>query len=589
MKGKIFVSLFALPFFGVGVWMLWSVGNTIIDAWQMDNWVQTEAHLIRAGYETHRGDDSDTYEAFATYNYVVDGQQYEGDRVSLSGGGDNIGSYHEDIGHNLQNIAASGDTFFVFVDPDKPSNSIVDRGIRWGLLGFKSIFLFVFGGVGLGLLIAAWRTPKEKDSTLPEYQGAPWLLNDDWQTATIKSTSKSSMWGAWIFAVIWNLISAPLPFVLYEEVLEKENYIAIVGLLFPIVGIGLLFWAVRRTLEWTTFGRAPVTLDPFPGSIGGHVGGTIDLKIPFNASNEFAVTLTNVHSYTSGSGKNKSQREKAVWQKNLIAHAETGSNGTRLTFRFDVPENCRASDTEKDDSYHMWRLNLSATLPGTDLDRDYELPVYATAERSRFLSNIAVDRAENLQRAADERSVREVVNLESTNSGKRMFFPMGRHFGSAIGGFLFGAIFTGAGWFLIFSEGQTIFGSVFGGIGGLIALGCFYMMFNSLEVLQVDREILTVRRLLGIPVSRKRMHRDAFESFRKDSSFKTQSGNKHVIYYTVEAVDRHGNKLVVGEGFRGESEADAAIRLISVEFGLMHAANDPEGPDDGLYGADILA
>ncbi len=589
MKGKIFVSLFALPFFGVGVWMLWSVSNSLVDAWQMNSWVQTEAHLIRAGYETHRGDDSDTYEAFATYYYTVDGRQYQGDRVSLSRGGDNIGSYQEDIGRDLRDIASSGNTFLVFVDPEQPSNSIVDRGIRWGMIGFNSIFLFVFGGLGLGLLIAAWRAPKEKDSALPEYQGAPWLLNDDWQTATIRSSSKSSMWGAWTFAVIWNLISAPLPFVLYEEVLAKENYIALVGLLFPVVGIGLLVWAMRRTLEWRTFGPAPVTLDPFPGSIGGHVGGSIDLKIPFDASNEFAVTLSNIHSYTSGSGKNRSQREEAVWQKNLIAHAATGPNGTRLTFRFDVPEDCRESDTKKDDSYHMWRLNLSATLDGTDLDRDYELPVFATAMHSRFLSNVAVDRSENLQRAADDRSVREVVNLEASSSGKRMFFPVGRHFGSAIGGFLVGAIFAGAGWFLIFEEGQTIFGSVFGGIGGLIALGCLYMMCNSLEVLQADREILTVRRLLGIPVSRKSMHRDAFESFRKDSSFKTQSGNKHVIYYSVEAVDRHGNTLVVGEGFKGENEADAAIRLIGEEFGLMHAANDPEGPDDGLYGADILA
>jgi len=568
MQGKIFISLFALPFFGVGVWMLWSISNTLVDAWQMDNWVQTEAQLIRGGYETRRSDDSDTYEAFATYHYSIDGQQYQGNRISLGSGGDNIGSYQQDIGRSLQRVSSAGGTILVFVDPDNPSNSIVDRGIRWGMIGFNSIFLFVFGGVGLGLLIVTWRAPKQKDAALPEYQGTPWLRNDDWQSATIKSTSKSSMWGAWIFAVVWNLISFPLPFILYKEVLEKENTIAIVGLIFPIVGIGLLVWAVRRSLEWATFGPAPVTLDPFPGSIGGHVGGTIDLNIPFNAKHEFAVTLTNIHSYTSGSGKNRRQSEKAVWQKNLIAHAQPRANGTRLTFRFDVAEDCRASDTEKDDSYYIWRLNLSATLPGADLDRDYELPVYATAERSKFLSSIAVDHSENLQRAADDKSVRDVVNLESTSSGKRMFFPAGRHFGSAIGGFLVGAIFTAAGWFLIFSEGHTVFGSVFGGIGGLLALGCLYMMCNSLEVLQADRKILTVRRLLGIPVSRKSMHRDAFQRFRKDKSLKTQSGSKHVVYYSVAAIDRHGNKLVVGEGFKGENEADAAIRLISEEFGL---------------------
>lgn len=589
MKGKILTSLFALPFFGVGVWMLWSVSSTFVDAWQMNDWVQVEARLSSGGYETHSGDDSDTYEAFASYSYYFDGQEFYGDRVSLSKGGDNIGSYQEDIGRKLSNLASSGGSVYVFVDPTAPSNAIIDRKMRWGLIGFKSIFIFVFGGVGLGLLIGIWRAPKEKDASLPEYQDAPWLLNKDWQTATIRSTSKSLMWGAWIFAAIWNLISAPLPFLLYEEVVEKQNYIASVGLLFPLVGIALLVWAVRRTREWTRFGPAPVTLDPFPGSIGGHVGGTIDLKLPFDASNQFAVTLTNVHSYTSGSGKNRSQRESATWQKNLVAHAVAGPNGTRLTFRFDVPADCRQSDTEKDDSYHMWRLNLSATLAGADLDRNYELPVYPTATRSRFLSSIAVDRSESMQRSVDERSVRDVVNLSSTANGKRMFFPIGRHLGSAIGGFLVGAVFVAAGCFLVVGEGQTLFGSIFGGIGGLVALGCLYMMCNSLEVLQTDQEIRTVRRLFGIPIRRRAMRRDSFERFRKHSSLKTQSGNKHVIYYSVEALDRLGNKLVLGEGFKGENEADAAIRLMAAEFDLLQAANDAQGPDDDLYGADLLA
>jgi hypothetical protein len=589
MKGKIFVSLFALPFFLVGVWMLWSVSNTLFAAWQMDSWVQTEARLSRGGYETHRGDDSDTHEAFAQYRYTYAGQQHEGDRVSISSGADNIGNYHQDIGYKLKSAAASGDPILVYVDPDEPSHSIIDRGVRWGLLGFKSIFLFVFGGVGLGLLIAAWKAPKEKDQTLPKFQDAPWLLNDKWQTSTIKSSSKSSMYGAWIFAALWNLISAPLPFVLYDEVLQKQNYIALVGLLFPLVGAGLLIWAIRRTLEWKRFGPAPVTLDPYPGSIGGHLGGTIDLRVPFDAKHQFSVSLTSIHSYVSGSGKNRSKKEKANWQENLIAHATPGANGTRLTFRFDIPDGLNESDTKKDDSYHLWRLNLSAELPGTDLDRDYELPVYATATQSRFLSNVAVQKSKNMQREVDDQAVRDTTNFEISTGSKRMFFPIGRHVGSAIGGFVVGGVFAASGWFLIFQEGHSIFGSVFGGVGGLIALACLYMMLNSLEVLQQNGEIVTVRRLLGFPIGRKSMRRDAFAKFSKNSSFKTQSGNKHTIYYSIEATDRLGNKLVVGEGFKGENEANAAIRLMEVEFGLAEAANDPNGPDDSLYGADLLS
>ena len=38
----------------------------------------------------------------------------------------------------------------------------------------------------------------------------------------------------------------------------------------------------------------------------------------------------------------------------------------------DVPEGEHASDTEKDDSNYLWRLNLTAEIPGTDIDRDYD-------------------------------------------------------------------------------------------------------------------------------------------------------------------------------------------------------------------------
>ncbi|HSM31741.1 MAG TPA: DUF3592 domain-containing protein, partial [Woeseiaceae bacterium] len=163
MKGRVFVTLFALPFFGVGAWMLWSIGTTFHDAWRMQGWEPVPARLSAAGYETHSGDDSDTYKAYASYSYRYRGQAYHGDRVALSGGGDNIGDYQTDIGNRLSGMLARGEAVTVWVDPAAPSKSIIDRDIRWGLVGFKSIFLFVFGGVGLGLLVYTWTPPREKD------------------------------------------------------------------------------------------------------------------------------------------------------------------------------------------------------------------------------------------------------------------------------------------------------------------------------------------------------------------------------------------------------------------------------------------
>ena len=576
MKGKSSLLLFGLPFLGLGLWMLWSASSLFLEAWQMNSWVQSPANLTRGGYETRRGGDSPTYEAFAAYTYSIDGRSYQGNRVTLSSGSDNVGTYQQDIGDYLSKAASSGSSIQVYVDPKNASNSIIDPNVRWPLTGPKLMIMLLFCGIGLGLTIASRRIPKPKDKTLPEYEHAPWLLNDSWQTAAITSNAKQAMWLAWGFAAFCILVSGPLVFPVYQEVTEKQNHIALIGLLFPLVGIGLMVSAIKRTLEWRSIGPAPIALDPFPGSIGGHVGGTIDLAIPFDASNEFTLTLTNFHSYIKGSGKNKNRREDAIWQKNLVVSAVAGRKDTHLIFRFDVPDQCKESDAVKQSSYHGWRLNLSATLAGTNLDRDYELPVYATAEHSRLLSESVIAHSESLQAARDEKSVRDTVNLESSASGKRMFFPMGRNLKAALGGVLVSSLFVAAGWFIYFELGKELFGAVFGGIGGLAVLGCLYLMLNSLEVMQTDREIRTVRRLMGIPIGRKSMHRDAFKSFHKNSSFQTQTGTKKVVYYSVEAIDRQDNKLVLGVGFKGENEADAAIKLMVEEFNLLEDPNDTQ-------------
>jgi len=573
MKGKIFMSIFALPFFGTGVWMLWAVSNVFVDAFQTQDWVPVEARLLSGGYTSHRGDDSYTYEAYARYTYNVQGQTFVADRVGLSSGSDNIGSYQQQIGNKLSGAHSRGESILVYVDPNDPSQAIIDRSIRWGMVGFKSIFLFVFGGVGLGLLIFVWRAPKEKDKSDPRYADSPWLLDDDWQTATIRSSSKASMYGVWAFAALWNLISAPLPFVMYDEVVNKGNYLALVALLFTAVGIGLLTWAIRRTLEWRRFGASPVTLDPFPGSIGGHVGGTIDLAIPHDSSIEYQLSLTNIKSYISGSGKNRSRNEKAKWQDMIVAHAESTGRGTRLTFRFDVPEGLDESDADRDDTYYIWRLNLSAELDGTDLDRSFDIPVYATATQSRSLSRLAVERSTGRQTAMADKAVLEIIKLVHNAGGRSMKYPAGRNFLASLPGFIVGSVFAAVGWFVAADAG-VFFGSVFGGIGALVAVGTLYSMLNSLEVSRDSNGIRTVRRILGIPVKRSSMGSHEFVMFKKNSRFQTQGAGKHVMHYSIYAVGRHGDKVVVGEGFKGDSQAEAAIRLIDDVLGLR-SAPDP--------------
>ncbi|MBT8078761.1 MAG: DUF3592 domain-containing protein [Gammaproteobacteria bacterium] len=569
MKGKIFLLLFALPFFGVGAWMAWSIGSSFADYVQMKSWQPVEANLQSAGYETHSGDDSNTYEAYASYSYVVQGRTYHNDRVGISGGADNIGDYQTNTGNRLSAAMRNGGLVTVYVNPEDPQDSIIDRSLRWGLLGFKSIFMLVFGGVGLGLILWTLFGAKSSPAQEQEFGSKPWLANDKWQSAVISSGSKSGMYGAWIFATLWSLISAPLPFLIYTEVLEKQNYLALVGLLFPLVGTGLFIWALRSTLEWRRFGSAPVTLDPFPGSIGGHVGGTIDVNVPYDATVQYSVTLTSLHSYVSGSGKNRSRREKAGWQDSQVAHAEHGAKGARLTFRFDVPDGLNESDASRDgERYNLWRMNLHAEMPGPDIDRDYEIPVYATGEHSQNLPEYSIAQAKSSQQKVDDVAVRKLVKLGYGTSGRSMLFPAGRNLLAGFIGSLFAAVFGGVGVFLFTREHSLFIGAGFSLVGGLILLASLYAFLNSLEVYQDGGMLRTTRRILGLPVKRGELQKSNFAHFRKNSSSQTQSGKKHTMHYSVYAVDRQANEIIVGEGLNGVSEANALIRLVASEFGL---------------------
>ncbi len=589
MKGRLFLFLFALPFASFGTWMLWLVGSELSDAWVMRSWEPVSAELERAGVETRRGDDSDTYLAYASYRYTYAFVSYTGDRVSLSSWADNIGNYQRDIGRRLADALARGEAIEIWVDPNEPSSSIIDREPRWGLIAFKSVFVLLFGGVGYGLAIAAFLRRPAPDIGDAVVGDTPWLANPAWQGAPLRSGSRAAMWGAWAFAALWNLVSMPLPFLLYPEVTEKANYAALLGLIFPIVGVGLLVWAVRRTAEWRRFGASPLTLDPFPGAIGGHVGGRIEMNLPYSSADRFELTLTCVRSRISGSGKNRSRRETARWQDHRLAYTEPGSTGTRLAFRFDVPEDLDAADASKaSDSYTIWRLGLEAETAHGKVDRSWELPVYPTGESSRNIDERRLGEAETAQARADDSSLLERLSLRQTPRGRSLYYPMGRNLGSSLMGFLIGAVFAGAGVFLILGEGALFMGSVFTLIGSAIALGSVYMGGNSLEVYQDGISLYSRRRIFGLPLKQKSMHRAAFRRFDTRTGLKAQSGGKHTVYYSVHAVGAAEESLTLGEGFRGQAEAKAAIRLIARELGLP-LPDEQSARDDGSLEYNALA
>ena len=240
--------LFGLIFFIVGIGILtFMIAPIVYDGWRMQSWESVPAVLLSADLKRNYSSDSDTYQAVARYKYTVNGQQYVNDRVALVKGADNIGDFQTSMGNRLKYYFQSGQLIGVWYNPENPAESIIHRSIRWGLLAFQMIFVVVFGGFGFVILYFSFKGEKAKSPIATENH--PWLARAEWKNGAIKSNAKMGMMVLWGITLFWNVISFPAAIAATPEVLAKGEYIGFVIFLFPIIGLGLLFWAIKATLQ----------------------------------------------------------------------------------------------------------------------------------------------------------------------------------------------------------------------------------------------------------------------------------------------------------------------------------------------------
>src|ERR1041384_1199163 len=83
----------------------------------------------------------------------------------------------------------------------------------------------------------------------------------------ILGNTRASLKSVWLFTVFWNAISTPSTYFIVPELAQKP--IAAIGFLFPVVGIGLLVWALITTARARRFGSTwlEATSPPHPGPL----------------------------------------------------------------------------------------------------------------------------------------------------------------------------------------------------------------------------------------------------------------------------------------------------------------------------------
>lgn len=231
MKAKLgaafFCLLFAIPFGGVGAGASWVLYRMIQDGHRAEDWVRVKASVDSFGNGS------------VNYHYTFAGKDYSGDRLGANpiGGTDNVDSWHEDMAAMLSEAKSSGKPITVWVNPGNPSESMVDRTIRWKLAVFAIPFALGFGGVGVAALVIFLRTL---------FRSSKEVERDPIGTP---STKRGGVFMVWVFAFFWNAISVPIALLVVPDAFENGEWAVLLVLIFPLIGVLLVWGAVASTIS----------------------------------------------------------------------------------------------------------------------------------------------------------------------------------------------------------------------------------------------------------------------------------------------------------------------------------------------------
>lgn len=610
--GRMIGAVFGLCFAGGGVILLVATLVPLFKAWEeTKTWQPAWAQV-----ESVDGADNETR---ASYRYTIDGVDYSGKRVYLADFKDNIGNYHEKLQARLKSLQRTETPVAIWVNPDNPGEAIIDRQIRWGLLlliiGFCSAFIVVGLAVCLASIFARDEKKVQKPDTAelkrewerkksenPDYRegfiefrrfrlhelqkeaekkasaeqtGELWRQKKEWRTSRIRSEARSTALGMWIFAVLWCGISSPILFFLKSELLTG-NYLALIGLIFPLIGIFLLAKAIAMSREYRRFGVVEYRMDPYPGAIGGNVGGSMEIRKVQEADARFRVKLECVFSHESGSGDDKSRFETIRWAEEGSAMTARIAGGVRLEFRFDVPRDLPESDVGRTGDYYFWRLQVTADLPGVDLNRTYIIPVIKTktktAEHSRHVRHDLSRQAKEARQEASERSRRALqsgdfaatglagsVRIRKIDRGVLLVYPMFRNKMVTLIAFLISVSFGSFAAGILFGlNGQGLVGVIafivavpFALIGFIAACAALYLPLSNLRVTIAQGRVTVLRRLAVLPIFFKRINSSDIRELSVDRSGSTGQGTEKVEHFRIVAHTQTGDTVTLGEDING--------------------------------------
>lgn len=393
----------------------------------------------------------------------------------------------------------------------------------------------------------------------------------------IYSNEKS---GHWILMAVGFFFCLPFFFLastIFQEV-SIGQYGILFTLLFPLVGSGLILssWKMRKSFLY--FGPTPLTPSPLIGQVGGQIGGRIEIDKPWQERN-LDITLSCLHTYSTGSGDNSRSHTDILWQahdKPLDRANGSANSSSILEFVFDVPANKPTEDTHNGRGSITWQVSVKGTIADKEFNRSWKIPTQVGHEQSTIvIPEDHKDATHSAKRKQAESSIAQQIQTEKTALGLDIVSDQGRNKSMSIMLTLFGAVFTAVGCFLFYQAAQGeamlwLMAPIFFTLGALILCYGIFLLGRKLECKIIDNQLHTRRSLFGrIMYTRQGTLTSPNQLILKSTMTSTHNGIKTEymgIYAKVEINGPNGatkKEIKIVEGIEGRPAGEAMMRKLT--------------------------
>ena len=232
-------------------------------------------------------------------------------------------------------------------------------------------------------------TEREPLPPRPPVGQEPWN-KPEWRNGIIKPHNALDALFLAVFGGFW--LFAGL--IAYEPLGSISLFEWLIRLSVAIFGVALMMVAFLRARRNLRFASSRFRMDVVPGMIGGEVQGTLFIAGQLQSQRPLIVRLINIEKTVS---KMTSESPPTVSIANLYEHAQTFNTAelqtkgkqTIVPIAFTIPYNDTKDATANvGNTTYRWTLQVKCELAGPNLDLDFTLPIFRTADSDPTILNL---------------------------------------------------------------------------------------------------------------------------------------------------------------------------------------------------------